>query len=1110
MQKHAMKDMTHDMGKMQKHAMKDMTHDMGKMQKHAMKDMTHDMGKMQKHTMKDMGMHDMGKMQKHAMKDMTHDVGKMQKHAMKKNMGAHDMHHDMHKMEKHMLKDMKKHQKHMTEDAVHMHAGPGPVGHAMKHAAKDFGKGVGKMFKSVEKAVKKDVASPPRTTSPPPQGHPQPQQQAYPAQGYPPPGTQGYPPPGTQGYPPPASQGYPPSGGYPAQAYPPQNQGYPPAQGYPAPGGAAQVPYQGQQYDASRAPQPQMYAGAPQSPSYGQPPQSPPYSQHQAAAPQSPPPQSGYPPQGYPAPHPEQQPRDQAPPQNYPAQQAPAQGYPPQQTQGYPPQQTQGYPPQQTPAQGYPPHQTQGYPPQQTQGYPQTSAAVPPPASMGHGHHVSQFGTARVVLPPLLTAGEVLCGTVVVNITTPTYVKAIAISVKGHEKMKIVEPQMKADKQELAKRKNDRHVVKEKIIIQPVETTLPVGQFNYPFSFNTTHTFPSTLQYHIGEKGKGTYVKSMITYHVTGIVQTGVHKGDLKARVPLVLNAPVNNPTQAVKAKGVKEFLTESGSLSVSATLNKSFYYPGETIIARLKANSTAVTPTAAVKVDLSHDLQLSGHDNHVPFIRKFSNVVKRETFAGFEPCFYGDRYVALQVPFACPPSSLGQIVTSTHTVLVTCDIRGAFDLMLRLPVTILAPYFYFQQSKPSMPPALSPPSSVSIRPRWQPDVEAAICTRCSKKFWLLERRHHCRHCGMVFCGACCGMKMPIEKLKYRVPVRVCLGCADTARAGGKVSEGVARNKDLMRQLGQDSYAAQVAMGLSDAGCPTEQPHMQASGHASAAAIASQPHMQASAHASAAAIASQPHMQANVHASAAAISSQQHDIPPPQIANAAGIALQAASGDATRAQPNAATIALQQGGPAPASPYSGPPPQPASAASAAPPAGADVAMAALQGRQQPAESVLNTAESVVMTLNPEPTLAATADSVICEPTATPGLEPTPRETPGDAETPTTPGSTAAPEAATPTLQVTETPVPADALAAAPATPEEGATGGGAVARHLAVEDALALGTSPLEATTGSAEISRGACTDACVHAGTDSSSDNTSLEVTTSKAAEEVQEEAAN
>src|SRR3990167_5063522 len=73
-----------------------------------------------------------------------------------------------------------------------------------------------------------------------------------------------------------------------------------------------------------------------------------------------------------------------------------------------------------------------------------------------------------------------------------------------------------------------------------------------------------------------------------------------------------------------------------------------------------------------------------------------------------------------------------------------------------------------SVSPAKKSPSP---RPQWQRDEDADACSRCGKRFTLLTRRHHCRHCGLVFCSACCNTKLPLPDLGYEDEVLVCNPC---------------------------------------------------------------------------------------------------------------------------------------------------------------------------------------------------------------------------------------------------------------------------------------------------------------------------------------------------
>ncbi|CAF4690539.1 unnamed protein product [Rotaria sp. Silwood1] len=49
-----------------------------------------------------------------------------------------------------------------------------------------------------------------------------------------------------------------------------------------------------------------------------------------------------------------------------------------------------------------------------------------------------------------------------------------------------------------------------------------------------------------------------------------------------------------------------------------------------------------------------------------------------------------------------------------------------------------------------------SVAPEWVSDDQAPVCMKCSAKFSITRRRHHCRACGKVFCSACCWQKVKL------------------------------------------------------------------------------------------------------------------------------------------------------------------------------------------------------------------------------------------------------------------------------------------------------------------------------------------------------------------
>lgn len=45
--------------------------------------------------------------------------------------------------------------------------------------------------------------------------------------------------------------------------------------------------------------------------------------------------------------------------------------------------------------------------------------------------------------------------------------------------------------------------------------------------------------------------------------------------------------------------------------------------------------------------------------------------------------------------------------------------------------------------------AQLTSRSKWVPDHQVNNCTQCQDVFSFLNRKHHCRRCGGIFCGRC-------------------------------------------------------------------------------------------------------------------------------------------------------------------------------------------------------------------------------------------------------------------------------------------------------------------------------------------------------------------------
>lgn len=95
------------------------------------------------------------------------------------------------------------------------------------------------------------------------------------------------------------------------------------------------------------------------------------------------------------------------------------------------------------------------------------------------------------------------------------------------------------------------------------------------------------------------------------------------------------------------------------------------------------------------------------------------------------------------------------------------------------------------------------------PDQSCRVCYDCDTQFTLINRRHHCRLCGRVFCAKCTANSILAPSGDSRTPhedrerIRVCNYCFK------QWNQGIAAPDHEIRALNQDICSSPSAASLS-------------------------------------------------------------------------------------------------------------------------------------------------------------------------------------------------------------------------------------------------------------------------------------------------------------
>ncbi|ESX00087.1 hypothetical protein KL918_005205 [Ogataea parapolymorpha] len=104
------------------------------------------------------------------------------------------------------------------------------------------------------------------------------------------------------------------------------------------------------------------------------------------------------------------------------------------------------------------------------------------------------------------------------------------------------------------------------------------------------------------------------------------------------------------------------------------------------------------------------------------------------------------------------------------------------------------------------------VAPEWE---DSDACMLCSTLFTFLNRKHHCRSCGGVFCGTHSSNTCELPELGITIPVRVCDTCYQEHKGKSKLSKKRSKNDTPAGDEDEDLKRA-IELSLKESGVPIE------------------------------------------------------------------------------------------------------------------------------------------------------------------------------------------------------------------------------------------------------------------------------------------------------
>jgi arrestin (S-antigen)-like protein len=316
--------------------------------------------------------------------------------------------------------------------------------------------------------------------------------------------------------------------------------------------------------------------------------------------------------------------------------------------------------------------------------------------------------------------GELVQGTVHLNLTAPTDIDAITLLVEGKVKAHFTRSESysyssngKTERGTRTKVYEEKQVFYTRVTsLLITKSTLQPGVFVFPFQFHLDYNLPGTCHITHGNSEGKVHYSLFAQAIVPGFFKSNLeHTQELRVAQP---QREMAIATQTFKEENVTFLCCISkGHVSLSANLVKNLYYPNEMVEVKLQINnSESKVNLRACSLQLIQHVVLHAKGAEETFSVKVAET-KSPPIAAGETC---DRTIQMLLPFTLESSTDARIVKCIYQLVVRLSVPWSPDVVLVQPVQILnAPLSSYVPAIPYIPNQIMMPEVVMPPPPMMP-----------------------------------------------------------------------------------------------------------------------------------------------------------------------------------------------------------------------------------------------------------------------------------------------------------------------------------------------------------------------------------------------------------